>query len=221
MLQISLIRPARSLPMPGSARSVGSRHVGDPVRAVGDDLRPVAVGADLERILVLQLEQVRDLAEDARDCRILHAADYNALGAAGGVRRSALFVHARDSRPHRSAADDRLQRRPIPAEMRSLAREFDLGGIIYFSRNVEAPEQVAEIALAAAGAGARRCRCGSPSTRKAAASRACKRAFTRWPPMATLGRAGDGALAARFARRWRTNCRRSASRSTSRRCSTC
>ena len=33
----------------------------------------------------------------------------------------------------------------IPAELRSLAREFDLGGVILFSRNIEAPEQVAEL----------------------------------------------------------------------------
>ena len=30
-------------------------------------------------------------------------------------------------------------------ELRSLAREFDLGGVILFSRNIEAPEQVAEL----------------------------------------------------------------------------
>ena len=34
--------------------------------------------------------------------------------------------------------------------MREIAREFDLGGLILFSRNVEAPEQVAELALAGA-----------------------------------------------------------------------
>ena len=36
--------------------------------------------------------------------------------------------------------------RTMPVEMRSLAREFDLGGVILFSRNIEAPEQVAELA---------------------------------------------------------------------------
>ena len=34
----------------------------------------------------------------------------------------------------------------IPVELRSLAREFDLGGVILFSRNIEVPEQVAELA---------------------------------------------------------------------------
>ena len=34
----------------------------------------------------------------------------------------------------------------IPADLKILAREFDLGGIILFARNVDSPEQVAEIA---------------------------------------------------------------------------
>ena len=39
----------------------------------------------------------------------------------------------------------------IPADLRLLAREFDLGGVILFARNVVAPEQVAEIARDAQG----------------------------------------------------------------------
>jgi beta-N-acetylhexosaminidase len=87
----------------------------------------------------------------------------------------------------------------IPADLRALAREFDLGGIILFARNVESPEQVAEISREAqslAGElplwvsvdqeGGRVARLRSP--------------FTIWPAMQTLGRSGDDALAARFAR---------------------
>jgi len=33
----------------------------------------------------------------------------------------------------------------VPVELRSIAREFGLGGVILFSRNIEAPEQVAEL----------------------------------------------------------------------------
>ena len=86
----------------------------------------------------------------------------------------------------------------ITAEMRSLAREFQLGGITLFRRNIEAPEQVAELAhdlqqlsvdlplwLAVDQEGGRVARFQSP--------------FTEWPPMATLGRSGDEALAYRFA----------------------
>ena len=34
----------------------------------------------------------------------------------------------------------------VPDELRAVAREYDLGGVILFGRNVEAPEQVAELA---------------------------------------------------------------------------
>ena len=86
----------------------------------------------------------------------------------------------------------------IPAEMRSLAREFGLGGVILFARNIEAPEQVAELShdiqslatelplwVSVDQEGGRVARLRAP--------------FTEWPPMATLGRSGDVALASRFA----------------------
>jgi beta-N-acetylhexosaminidase len=34
----------------------------------------------------------------------------------------------------------------LPTELRALAREFSLGGVVFFKRNVEEPEQVAEVA---------------------------------------------------------------------------
>ena len=87
----------------------------------------------------------------------------------------------------------------IPSDLKALAREFDLGGIILFARNVADPEQVADVAREAqelAGEiplwvsvdqeGGRVARLKSP--------------FTIWPPMLTLGRSGDEALTARFAR---------------------
>jgi beta-N-acetylhexosaminidase len=86
----------------------------------------------------------------------------------------------------------------ITPEMRSLAREFQLGGITLFKRNIEAPEQVAELShdlqslssdqplwVAVDQEGGRVARLRSP--------------FTEWPPMATLGRSGDEKLAHRFA----------------------
>ena len=33
----------------------------------------------------------------------------------------------------------------IPPELRALVRQFDLGGVIFFARNIEEPEQVAEL----------------------------------------------------------------------------
>jgi beta-N-acetylhexosaminidase len=86
----------------------------------------------------------------------------------------------------------------ITSEMRSLAREFQLGGVTLFKRNIEAPEQVAELShdlqslssdlplwIAVDQEGGRVARLHAP--------------FTEWPPMATLGRAGDDRLAHRFA----------------------
>ena len=87
----------------------------------------------------------------------------------------------------------------IPVELRALARDADLGGVILFARNVEAPEQVAELAYAACALsrtsppwvsidqeGGRVARLGSP--------------FTRWPAMRALGNSRDAKLATRFAR---------------------
>ena len=86
----------------------------------------------------------------------------------------------------------------ITPEMKSLAREFELGGVILFGRNIEAPEQVAELAydtqqlvpsvplwVSVDQEGGRVARLKAP--------------FTEWPPMAVLGRRGDEGLARRFA----------------------
>ena len=37
----------------------------------------------------------------------------------------------------------------VPVELRALAREFSLAGVILFKRNVEEPEQVAELSRSA------------------------------------------------------------------------
>src|SRR5499427_9443225 len=87
----------------------------------------------------------------------------------------------------------------VPVELQSLAREFSLGGVILFARNVVEPEQVAELCyecsrlvpdlplwVSVDQEGGRVARLKAP--------------FTEWPPMATLGRSGDVKLAERFAR---------------------
>jgi beta-N-acetylhexosaminidase len=87
----------------------------------------------------------------------------------------------------------------IPVELRSLAREFGLSGVILFSRNIGEAEQVAELCYEAARLvpdlpawvsvdqeGGRVARLRAP--------------FTEWPAMATLGRSGDITLAERFGR---------------------
>jgi beta-N-acetylhexosaminidase len=84
-----------------------------------------------------------------------------------------------------------------PADLRRLAAAFDLGGVIYFARNVAEPGQVAELSRQVADLrrdwplwisvdqeGGRVARLKSP--------------FTEWPPANTLGRSGDERLAERF-----------------------
>lgn len=89
----------------------------------------------------------------------------------------------------------------IPVELRSLAREFDLGGVILFGRNIETPEQVAELSAECEALGRAMPAWVSVDQEGGRVAR-LKEPFTRWPPMATLGRAGtqSEALAKRFAK---------------------
>src|SRR5215813_6820204 len=87
----------------------------------------------------------------------------------------------------------------IPVEIRSLAREFSLGGVILFARNIVEPHQVAELCHEASQLTA-----GVPAwvsvDQEGGRVARLKAPFTEWPPMATLGRSGDVRLAERFAR---------------------
>jgi beta-N-acetylhexosaminidase len=87
----------------------------------------------------------------------------------------------------------------ISPEWRALAREFDLGGAILFNRNVEAPEQVAELSSDIESLGREMPLWVSIDQEGGRVAR-LKEPFTRWPPMAVLGRSGSEALAERFAR---------------------
>jgi beta-N-acetylhexosaminidase len=86
----------------------------------------------------------------------------------------------------------------VPAELRRMVAEFDLGGVIYFARNVVEPRQVADLSrevsslardwplwISVDQEGGRVARLGAP--------------FTKWPPANTLGRSNDETLATRFA----------------------
>jgi beta-N-acetylhexosaminidase len=87
----------------------------------------------------------------------------------------------------------------LPAELRTFARDFDLGGIILFARNVDAPEQVAEVAREAQAL-ARELPLWVSVDQEGGRVARLRRPFTEWPPMITLGRSGDERLAERFAR---------------------
>ena len=86
----------------------------------------------------------------------------------------------------------------ITPELRSLARDFSLGGIIWFSRNIEEPEQVAELSRDVQTLAGELPLWVSVDQEGGRVAR-LKKPFTEWPPMAVLGRAGDPALARRFA----------------------
>src|SRR5918995_6175260 len=87
----------------------------------------------------------------------------------------------------------------IPVDLKALAREFDLGGVIFFARNIESPEQVAELSREA-GELARELPLWISVDQEGGRVARLKEPFTRWPPMAVLGRSGSDALAERFAR---------------------
>jgi beta-N-acetylhexosaminidase len=87
----------------------------------------------------------------------------------------------------------------IPSDLKALAREFDLGGIVLFARNVVAPDQVAEVAREAQALAQELPLWVSVDQEGGRVAR-LKAPFTVWPPMMTLGRSGDEALAERFAR---------------------
>jgi len=89
--------------------------------------------------------------------------------------------------------------RSIPQDLRLLAREFDLGGVVYFARNVEAPEQVAEMSRDAQSLASELPLWVCTDQEGGRVAR-LKTPFTVWPPMLTLGRSGDERLAERFAR---------------------
>jgi beta-N-acetylhexosaminidase len=85
----------------------------------------------------------------------------------------------------------------ISPDLKALAREFDLGGIILFARNVDNPDQVAEISREAQTL-ARELPLWVSVDQEGGRVARLKAPFTVWPPMITLGRSGDEKLARRF-----------------------
>jgi beta-N-acetylhexosaminidase len=86
-----------------------------------------------------------------------------------------------------------------PDELRRLVAEFDLGGVIYFARNVAGPGQVADLSREVVDLSKDWPLWISVDQEGGRVAR-LKHPFTEWPPAVTLGRAGDRQLAERFAR---------------------
>ena len=86
----------------------------------------------------------------------------------------------------------------IPAELRSLAREFGLGGVILFARNIEEPGRWPSSRATCSRSGAT-CRSGSAWIKRAVAWLGCAHRSPSGLPWRLWGRSGDEGLASRFA----------------------
>lgn len=86
----------------------------------------------------------------------------------------------------------------VSPELREIHRDFDLAGVIYFARNVAEPAQVRELSREVASL-ARDWPLWISVDQEGGRVARLRKPFTEWPPMATLGRSGDAALARRFA----------------------
>lgn len=87
----------------------------------------------------------------------------------------------------------------VPVELRDIAREFDLSGVIYFARNIAEPGQVRDLSREC-GTLAQSLPLWISVDQEGGRVARLKRPFTEWPPMITLGRCGDDQMTARFAR---------------------
>ena len=82
----------------------------------------------------------------------------------------------------------------VPDDVRQIAKAFDLGGVIFFARNVADPEQVMEMSRESQFL-ARELPLWVSVDQEGGRVARLKRPFTEWPPMITLGRAQDETLA--------------------------
>lgn len=87
----------------------------------------------------------------------------------------------------------------VPPDLARLVAEFDLGGVIYFPRNILEPGQVAELSREVKAL-AREWPLWVSVDQEGGRVARLKSPFTTWPPAMTLGRSGDAKLAGRFAR---------------------
>jgi beta-N-acetylhexosaminidase len=92
-----------------------------------------------------------------------------------------------------------FQGHAIPVELRALAREFDLGGVVLFARNVVEPAQVADLAREALEL-SRSAPVWVAVDQEGGRVQRVKAPLTVWPAAAALGRADDLDLTQRFGR---------------------
>ena len=86
----------------------------------------------------------------------------------------------------------------VPVTLSDLIKAFDLGGVVYFARNIVEPQQAAELSREVAALG-REWPLWIGVDQEGGRVARLKAGFTEWPPAITLGRSGDETLASRFA----------------------
>src|SRR5262245_3306740 len=86
----------------------------------------------------------------------------------------------------------------VPSTLSDLVKAFDLGGVVYFARNIVEPRQTVELSREVAALG-RDWPLWIGVDQEGGRVARLKAGFTEWPPAITLGRSGDDSLAARFA----------------------
>jgi beta-N-acetylhexosaminidase len=86
----------------------------------------------------------------------------------------------------------------VPDDLRRVIDEFDLGGVIYFPRNIVDPGQVAELSREVSAL-AREWPFWISVDQEGGRVARLRAPFTEWPPAIALGRSGDDRLAERFA----------------------
>jgi len=86
----------------------------------------------------------------------------------------------------------------VPSDVKKLIAAFDVGGVIYFARNAAEPAQVRELSREVSSL-AREWPLWISVDQEGGRVARLRRPFTEWPPMMTLGRSGDPALAEAFA----------------------
>ena len=121
------------------------------VPQVDDRLGGVAVGADLERVLALDLEEIADLGQDARDARGCPLAVPTTLQLARSCRSSGVSTR---SRPSGLDAEDRARGRRCAARRRADGRDRCVG--LADAEQAAAAAGAADLAAERAGRARRR-----------------------------------------------------------------
>ena len=118
------MRSERSLPIPGHSLQAFRVESGHGLCARDDAVGRIAIGADLERVFALQLEQVGNLAQRAGDGQVIEAVPFTckSVGFDAEVEQSCAACGQRVT--HRAGASPggvRQNRHPPPPAPQTLA----------------------------------------------------------------------------------------------------